>query len=648
MPAVKGPQTEAEWRAFDRGEWPPKKPTVKREPVKKAVKKTPAKKTPKQPASKAVKPVKSPGLATSGPVSKPASARVLLDELDDMIGLDAFDSVDDLDDLDDLDEPDASGVVEPPDPPSDEDPPVGLRGSETPRIFTPPRRELTEETTDGYAAIQFAEEILCMNLFPWQKWLLIHALELNEDFTYRFRTVIMEAARQNGKTTIMIIMALWHIYCKGSRTVIATAQDLSKAEDAWNAAVEMAQEDEELNELIRKISLAHPKLLKVLNPITNKTCSYRVAAKARGAGRGFSGDLVLLDELREHHTFDSWAAVTKTQMARPRAQAWAFTNAGDAMSVVWRYQRALAHKDLNWPDGDGDADVLGVIDPEIAELFAQLEKEMGQDFGTGWFEWSAPPNAKRTDRNAWAQANGSMNHTDVVEDCVTERAIAHALHTDPVAVFDQEVMCRYVPFADGGPFPDGKWRDTCKDEASSTVSADAKSMVCVEVSTTRSAAVIVKSAKNVDDIPVVGVIKMEPGTDWVVNWLLEERSSFAGVVVRAGAGSPVLSLLQQLIDAGLPVTEWKGGEIGAAFGQLYDAVRDEKIMHLTHATLDAAACSALIKTQTAGGWIVDPVNSPSDVAPLYGVAGAVWGLQFIPDTGPSMYSGEHGASVLAF
>jgi hypothetical protein len=74
-----------------------------------------------------------------------------------------------------------------------------LKGYEVPRIWTPATRELTEDTTDGFAAIAFAEKILELKLFPWEKWLLIHGLELNEDWTYRYRTVIVEAARQNGK-----------------------------------------------------------------------------------------------------------------------------------------------------------------------------------------------------------------------------------------------------------------------------------------------------------------------------------------------------------------------------------------------------------------------------------------------------------------
>jgi hypothetical protein len=30
---------------------------------------------------------------------------------------------------------------------------------------------------------------------------------------------------------------------------------------------------------------------------------------------------------------------------------------------------------------------------------------------------------RRTDRQAWAQANPSINHTEVTENCITERAL---------------------------------------------------------------------------------------------------------------------------------------------------------------------------------------------------------------------------------
>jgi phage terminase large subunit-like protein len=83
-----------------------------------------------------------------------------------------------------------------------------LQGSETPRIFTPPLRELTPETSLGFSLIQFAEEILLVHLFPWQRWLAIHALELRPDGRLRFRNVVLLVARQNGKSMFSQMLAL--------------------------------------------------------------------------------------------------------------------------------------------------------------------------------------------------------------------------------------------------------------------------------------------------------------------------------------------------------------------------------------------------------------------------------------------------------
>ncbi len=157
-----------------------------------------------------------------------------------------------------------------------------LLGCETPRIFTPPRRELTAETTHGFACIAFAEQVLGLRLFPWQRWLLLHALELNEDGTYRFRYVVVLVGRQNGKSLVLLILALWHIYALDSRMVIGTAQDLARAEKAWEEAVDFAESDEELADLIDKVDRGHPKYLRLVK--TDETPwwrEYRVATASR-------------------------------------------------------------------------------------------------------------------------------------------------------------------------------------------------------------------------------------------------------------------------------------------------------------------------------------------------------------------------------
>lgn len=101
--------------------------------------------------------------------------------------------------------------------------------------------------------IEFAENTLGIRLLPWQKWLFLHALELRDDGLYRFRTVLVLVARQSGKTFVMLILALCHLYVRGSRTVIGTAQDLANAEKAWGEAVEIAESVPELAAGIRHV-----------------------------------------------------------------------------------------------------------------------------------------------------------------------------------------------------------------------------------------------------------------------------------------------------------------------------------------------------------------------------------------------------------
>jgi len=503
-----------------------------------------------------------------------------------------------------------------------------ILGCEQPRIFTRPRRDLTPETSHGFAAIAFAERVLEVNLFPWQRWLLIHALELNPDGSYRYRFVCVNVARQNGKTLVMLILALWHIYALDSPTVIGTAQDLANADKAWGEAVEWAQSDEELGELIEKINLGHPKYMRLVTG-----CQYRVAAASRKGGRGFSGDLILLDELREHQTWDSWSAVTNTMNARPDAQAWAFSNAGDALSIVLRYLRAQAHRDLGWPDGDADAELLEGLDEDMQEYLA----EVGDEDVLGWFEWSAHPSVKRTDKQAWAQANPSLNHTDIVANCVTERAIAAALRTNPPSQFEIEVLCRWVSMAEAGPFPEGAWRETLDNDA--RPDPDSPRIVCLSMSWNRGRCYIARAGKTADGIPVGGIAADRAGTDWVIPWLIDNRDSYSGIVIQSN-GAPETALIEDIglaDDGSLPILPWGGADLGSATGLIFDRLERRAIKHLAHPGLDAAATTASIKVLSQGAWVIDLANSPTDAAPLKAFIGAIWALETAPKPHKSVY-----------
>jgi hypothetical protein len=532
------------------------------------------------------------------------------------------------------------------------DRPAKILGKTLPRIHTPPLPEnlyhgktfyqketsirvaagdLKPDRTHGFAAIKFARDMLGLTLFPWQEWLLVHALELvyddNGQDVYRFRIVIVEVGRQNGKSLLTIILALWHLFSLHSRTVIGTAQDLTKADDTWREAVAYAEADEELSELfdISGIFQGHPKTFTL-----HDGCEYRVASATRRGGRGFSGDFILMDELREHSNWESWSAVTNTMNARPRGQCWAFSNAGDATSVVLRYQRALAHRDLGWPDGEREFDgVLDDIDPEI-EAFLQSE---GANLKPGWFEWSAPPTASRKDMDALAQSNPSLNHTGITDNRPTTRTLLAVLASAPAYEYETEVMCRWATMGLGGPFPEGSWAASCNPEA--RPAEGAQSVMCVEVSARRNVTYIARATKKEDGGVLVGMRYHAPGTEWALETIAEDANRNTAVVVRADTGGSTLSMLETLTNGlsgtNIQVLEWKSGDLNVATSHMFDLLRDftpenRTIEHRPHTELDMAATSAVEALKPGGGWVIDIRRSPTDTAPLYAAIGAVWGL----------------------
>jgi hypothetical protein len=146
--------------------------------------------------------------------------------------------------------------------------------------------------------------------------------------------------------------------------------------------------------------------------------------------------------------------------------------------------------------------------------------------------------------------------------------------------------------------------------------------------------------------PVVGIWADQPGTDWVIPYLKKHRTRYNAVVVRIGSRVPAASMAAEIEEAGLPFTKWAAAEVSAAHGQMFDLLRDRKIRHLPHPGMDSAATSAATKVGPEGGWVLDPMKSPTETAPLTAGIGAVWGLQNLPDDRPSIYSMADGPDVL--
>lgn len=316
------------------------------------------------------------------------------------------------------------------------DRPVAL-GVTTPRLWTRPLVTgrsgecdcgcaLTPETSAGFRAVQFAEEVVGITLHPYQRWLLIHMLELRSNGMFRFKTLLILISRQNGKTWILKVLALYFMYLRGRCLVLGAAQSLDIAKESWQGAVELAEDVEDLADEIAPngVRRANGDICLTLDSGSR----YRIAAASRSAGRGLSVDLLILDELREHRDWMAWGALSKTTSARPNSLVVGISNAGDDQSVVLNSLRAGA---------------LG-----------------GEDDTLGIFEWSAPDGCDLDDVEAWAQANPSLGHPNGV----SMGALRSGLMTDPAAVFRTESLCQRVETLDSAVDP-AAWQE-CGDEAS--------------------------------------------------------------------------------------------------------------------------------------------------------------------------------------
>jgi len=514
-------------------------------------------------------------------------------------------------------------------------------GCTEPRIWTKPLVELTPETSYGFAVVRFAEEVLEYRLLPWQKWLLIHMLELDASGRFRFRTIVILVARQNGKTELLKLVTLWFMFAMGVGMVIGTAQNLIVAEKVWASTVELAQSVPDLNEEIARVDRGSGR--KAMKLRTGE--EYQVAAASRRGGRGFTGDLILLDELREHQSWDSWSAVTKTTLARAMALVVCLSNAGDVRSIVLRHLRRIAIEALvEQGAAELEAELKAFADQgiDLGEALGVDLAEAGDDDefdpddiepdSLGLFEWSAPPNLSPRNRDGWAMANPSMGYTDEYGIGIEERAIAAALRTDPDWVFRMEVLCQWSSGSAEGPFPPGAW-ESCLDETSSIAEATDRK-VGIDVSANHSYTYIGVAALNQHGIPHVEVAAFRAGSDWVIPWLQERGIT---EVALQGRGAPVSGLKRELEDAGITVTAWEGSELAAGTGKFYSYVRDGKLRHLVQPVVDVAAATAATKPLGDGAWGWDRNHSPTDIAGLVAETAAFWLLLSAPQPQVSAY-----------
>ncbi|MDR6142397.1 phage terminase large subunit-like protein [Microbacterium foliorum] len=481
--------------------------------------------------------------------------------------------------------------------------PRRVYGHEAPRVFTPPRRPLTPKTSAGYAAIHFAMWLhvqlagtryaeLAPKLNPWQRWFLIHALELNPDGSYRFKTILLWVARQNGKTFIAALLILFRMFMDGDAQIIGVAQKLATAKKTWDHAQSIIDAIPRLKQEFGKANNINGELWFELTGGQR----YWVDSADNG-GRGLTFDLVFVDEILKHKTFKAWSALSKTTAARRRSQLIAASNTGDIEAIV---QRFLHKQAIEAIEANDDSTTIGL------------------------FWWTPPPGMPLDTPEAWAYSNPSMNYN------LPQENLAAYWVSDPRPVFESEVANIFVDSTTGGPFQQGLWNKGLDRLSKRADGADV--YICIEVSSNRELAHIGFAAMREDGLIHVGIMQSLPGTDWIVPWLTapERRFTPAGITFQTN-GAPVSSLVGEFEAAELEVTPWGGPDLGRATGMLLDHVNLQKLRHRHQPLLEVAAQNAVVK-KLADALVIDRSGSAHDASPLSAIAGALWLLKNPPKT----------------
>ena len=235
---------------------------------------------------------------------------------------------------------------------------------------------------DHYSEAYRASQGLRLTLRPWQQYALRVITAVDEQDKWLYPEVALVAARQNGKTKILLPRVMMGL-ARGERMLHA------------------AQVREISREVLMQLSPILPKGYKLRQANGQESITspmggeYRIVAAQRGS-RGLSADLLIVDELREFEDFDFIAAAAPTIFASANPQILYLSNAGTERSVV-----------LN-----------------------DLKQRAGQP-GIAYLEWSAAPHRAANDHEGWLEANPSIGYGNQTIErlqslCTTSTRTAHS------------------------------------------------------------------------------------------------------------------------------------------------------------------------------------------------------------------------------
>jgi hypothetical protein len=501
-------------------------------------------------------------------------------------------------------------------------------------LWTRPLRELTPETSLGFEVIEFAAMVLGIDLYPWQQWLLIHALELLQDGTYRFRRVIVLVGRQNGKTTLGSVLAAWWLFIESARNpdrvpplkfkVVGVAQNLDIAREPW-ANVKLWCDPKP--DTAEEADLALPSLQRATAKVVDTNGKESIVARSRAHyeiraaknARGKPASKVLMDEMREQQTWAAWNAVSQTTKSFWNGMLIGFSNAGDSSSIVLKHQRDAALADLREYEAYVGAGLQSLED------FAN-----GRDNSLGIFEWSAPDDCDKDDVDGILQSNPSIGYGSMtVEICLGD------VRTMTDAGYRTEVLCQWVTSKVDSHIKPDDWTGLQVPVSEVRIPLGGRTVWGVDTSADRKMTWVAGAVVAEDGKPFATVRVKRAGMLWLPDYLeeLAKQSGYWEVAVMS-KGCPAMEFVKALEDKGFTVHALDGPQFALATGRITDAVRDKRLKLVKQPDVDLGIQGGVAHKYAANlAW--DRFGSqPVDISGVIAESIALYALEVLEPPAP--------------
>lgn len=463
-----------------------------------------------------------------------------------------------------------------------------LLGVQTPRVLSVPKAL----TSAGSEAVDLARSAGLI-LDPWQATDLDYALREDKNGKWTSFEVGVLCSRQNGKGSIIEARELAGLFLFKERLIIHSAHLFDTSLEAFRRLLELIESTPDLDRRVKKVNNAHGKEgIELLNG-----CRIRFRARTRGGGRGFSGDLVILDEAMIVPE-EAVGALLPTMSARPNPQLWYLGSAVDeeihehGMAFTKVRNRGLRNNDpsLCWiehsaPDDrhpNGDLK----IDPSDPRIIAQANPGLGIRISIAHVAKERRSMGRRMYEVERLGIGYWPKEEDELERPIDPEKFAELVDRDP------ELAAPIALAVDGTP--DGKW-------------------------------VSISAAKLKTGGGVHGEVGFhEKPSRATVPFLLSVITRMDPCAVVIDSKGPVAYLRQELLNEGIEAEDVTAGSMAQACVGLQRAVDDEDFTHLGDPLLIDAVKGAK-KRDIGDGWGLAR-KGDTIISPLVSVALARWGL----------------------